>query len=194
MHPNKQFLAHLVVHMPLCLHDLFRIAHPLHSNWGGEGTVTWGMFPRGSEDTAAHRRLLCKRGRGYPPPPPSFRNKRLQPPGRMPSFAAPPFSDQGCFGSKNVSLPMPPDTVQSLAGGGHQDEPGTGPSARGVTGLTMGPDALSLPRLQCNGGRWVSEGAGATAASPARCGVDVWCCWTDCRLVPPSLSHVCLKH
>ena len=47
MHPNRHFLAHFVVHMPLCLQDLFRVAHPLHSNWGCEGTV-------------ARRRLLCK--------------------------------------------------------------------------------------------------------------------------------------
>ena len=33
--------------MPLCLHVLFRVADPLHSNWGDEGTVTWGMFPGG---------------------------------------------------------------------------------------------------------------------------------------------------
>ena len=50
MHPNRPFLVHFVVHMPLCLHDWFRVAHPLHSNVG-----TWGMFPQGSEDTVAHR-------------------------------------------------------------------------------------------------------------------------------------------
>ena len=67
MHPNRQFLAHAVVHMPLCLHDLFRVAPPLHSNGGGrggEGTITSGMFPWGSEDTVARRRLLCKGGGG----------------------------------------------------------------------------------------------------------------------------------
>ena len=65
MHPNRQFLAHFVVHMPLCLHALFRVANPLHSNRGeGEGTVIWGMFPWGSEDTVARRRSLCKGGRG----------------------------------------------------------------------------------------------------------------------------------
>ena len=41
---------------------------------GGEGTVTWGMFPRGSEDTVTRRRLPCKGGGGgllsvlHPPP------------------------------------------------------------------------------------------------------------------------------
>ena len=66
MHPNRPFLAHFVVHMPLCLHDWFRVAHPLHSNGGGggEGTITWGLFPRGSKDSVARRRLLCKGGRG----------------------------------------------------------------------------------------------------------------------------------
>ena len=51
MHPNRQLLAHFVVHMPSCLHGLFCVACPLHSNRGCEGTVTWGMFPRGCEDT-----------------------------------------------------------------------------------------------------------------------------------------------
>ena len=60
MYPNRQFLAHLVVHMPLCVHVLFRVAGRLHSNrgGGGEGTVTWGMF--GCEDNVARGRLLCK--------------------------------------------------------------------------------------------------------------------------------------
>ena len=62
---HRQFLPHFLVHMPLCLHDLFRVAHPLHSNGGGKGTVTWGMCPRGSEDTVARRRLLCKGVRGH---------------------------------------------------------------------------------------------------------------------------------
>ena len=33
---------------------------------GGEGTVTWGMFPWGCEDTVARRRLLCKGEGGLP--------------------------------------------------------------------------------------------------------------------------------
>ena len=40
---------------------------PLHHNpggGGGEGTVTWGMSPRGCEDTVTHRWLLYKRGGG----------------------------------------------------------------------------------------------------------------------------------
>ena len=36
---------------------------PLHSNWGIEGTVAWGMLPWGCEDTVARRWLLHK-GRG----------------------------------------------------------------------------------------------------------------------------------
>ena len=64
MHPNRQFLAHFVVHMPLCLHDLFRVAVVIGGGGGGEGTVTWGIFPRGCEDTVARRQLLCERGRG----------------------------------------------------------------------------------------------------------------------------------
>ena len=37
MYPNRQFLAHFVVHMPLCLQVLFRVAGLLHSNRGGGG-------------------------------------------------------------------------------------------------------------------------------------------------------------
>ena len=61
MHPNR---LHFVVHVPSCLHDLFCVMRPLHSNRGDEGTVTWGMCLWGWEDTVARRRLLC-RGRGY---------------------------------------------------------------------------------------------------------------------------------
>ena len=39
-HPNRQFPAHFVCHAILCLHVLFRVAHPLHSNQGCEGTIT----------------------------------------------------------------------------------------------------------------------------------------------------------
>ena len=53
MHPNRQFLAHFVVHTPLCLHVLFRVARPLHSHRGvRELGVFWGMFPWGCEGTA----------------------------------------------------------------------------------------------------------------------------------------------
>ena len=37
MYPSRQFLAYFVVHMPLCLHVLFRVARPLHRNRGGGG-------------------------------------------------------------------------------------------------------------------------------------------------------------
>ena len=39
MHPNRKLLAHFVVHMPLCLHDLFRVVHPLHSNRAREPSL-----------------------------------------------------------------------------------------------------------------------------------------------------------
>ena len=45
-----------MVHILLCLHGLFRVAGPLHSNQGGD--ATWGMFPRGCEDTVARKRVL----------------------------------------------------------------------------------------------------------------------------------------
>ena len=48
------------VHMPSCVHVLFRVVCLLHSNRGCEGTVRWGMFPRGCEDTVARSPLLCK--------------------------------------------------------------------------------------------------------------------------------------
>ena len=60
MHPNRQSPAHFVVHVLSCLHLLFRVARPLHSNWQCKGINTCGMFPRGCEDTVAPRRLLCK--------------------------------------------------------------------------------------------------------------------------------------
>ena len=54
MYPKRQSLAHFVVHMPLCLHDLFCAVHHLHSNWRGGG-LAWGVFPQGCEDTVVHR-------------------------------------------------------------------------------------------------------------------------------------------
>ena len=65
MHPNRQFLPHFVVHMPLCLYDLFRVARPFPRNVRGEGSVTWGMSPRRCEDTITRKQLLCKGRRGY---------------------------------------------------------------------------------------------------------------------------------
>ena len=44
MHPNRQFPAHFVVHMPLFLHDLFRVAHPLYAI-GGRGNRHLGYVP-----------------------------------------------------------------------------------------------------------------------------------------------------
>ena len=66
MHPNRQFPL-FCVDMPSYWHVLFCVTHPLHSNQGGRETVIWGMFPRGCEDTVAHRWLLSKgEGGGYP--------------------------------------------------------------------------------------------------------------------------------
>ena len=72
-HPNRQFPTHFAVHTPLCLHVLFRVARPLHSNQGVGGPslgVFSGVFPPGCDGTVAHDHLLCK-GRGvieaYPP-------------------------------------------------------------------------------------------------------------------------------
>ena len=44
MHPNRQLLAHFVVHMPLFLHDLFRVTHPLCAI-GGRGNRHLGYVP-----------------------------------------------------------------------------------------------------------------------------------------------------
>ena len=35
VHPNRQFPAHFVIHMPSCLHILFYVARPLHSGARG---------------------------------------------------------------------------------------------------------------------------------------------------------------
>ena len=63
-YPNRQFLAHFVVHMPLCLHVLFGVAGLLHSRGGGgcEGSIIWGILEAfwGMFGTVARRRLLCK--------------------------------------------------------------------------------------------------------------------------------------
>ena len=64
VHSNRQFLAHFVVHMPLCVHVLFRVARSFNSN-RGEGTDTWGMLSQGCEDTVACRCLLFKGGGGH---------------------------------------------------------------------------------------------------------------------------------
>ena len=70
MHVNRPFSRRSMVHMPCCLPVLLRVARPLHSNRGGEGTFTWGTFPRGCEGTVARRCFLYKEGgRGIPPTP-----------------------------------------------------------------------------------------------------------------------------
>ena len=66
-HPNRQFPAHFVVHTPLCLHVLFRVARPLHSDRGCEETVTWGILgyvPSGAREPLCTDRLLCSGGWG----------------------------------------------------------------------------------------------------------------------------------
>ena len=45
--------------MVCLLHDLFCVTCPLHSNQGGEGTVTWGC-----EGAIAQRRIMYKGGLG----------------------------------------------------------------------------------------------------------------------------------
>ena len=47
MYPNRQLLAHSVVHMPLCPHVLFCVAGLLHSNWVGRGNRHLGDVPPG---------------------------------------------------------------------------------------------------------------------------------------------------
>ena len=51
-HPNMQFPAHFVVHTPLCLHVLFRVARPLHSFF-------FWLRPRLSVCTACALRAHC---------------------------------------------------------------------------------------------------------------------------------------
>ena len=65
MHVNRPFSGRSVVHMPRYLPVLLCVVRPLHSKRGGEGTVTWGTFPRGCEGTVARRCFFYKGGRGY---------------------------------------------------------------------------------------------------------------------------------
>ena len=55
--PNRQSPAHLVVRMPSCLHDLFCIARPLHTNRRGRGNRHLGYVPwgGGGEDAVPRR-------------------------------------------------------------------------------------------------------------------------------------------
>ena len=68
-HPNRQFPAHFVVHTPLCLHVLFCVARPFHSNRGCEGTITWGILeyvPSGVRGNRRARALTMQgEGGGY---------------------------------------------------------------------------------------------------------------------------------
>ena len=59
MHPNRQFLARFVVHVPLCLHTLLCVRHPLCSLRRAR-EVTWGMW--WCKDTVACRWLLSRGG------------------------------------------------------------------------------------------------------------------------------------
>ena len=63
MHPNRHFLAHFVVHMPLCLHDLFRVAHPLHSN-RGRGNRLLGYVPSGVRGYRRTQAITMQGGEG----------------------------------------------------------------------------------------------------------------------------------
>ena len=61
LHPP--FPGFFVVYMPSCLHALLRVTCPLLG--GGEGTITFGMFPWGCEGTIARRRLLFGGGDNF---------------------------------------------------------------------------------------------------------------------------------
>ena len=65
MHVIRPFSGRSVVDMPCYLPVLLRVPHPLHSKRGGEGTVTWGTFPRGCEGTVTRRCFLYKGGGGH---------------------------------------------------------------------------------------------------------------------------------
>ena len=62
MHPNRQFPAHFVVHMPSCLHVLFRAVRPLHSNRGCDRTVAPNRLPYKAGGGGNH--YLCILGLG----------------------------------------------------------------------------------------------------------------------------------
>ena len=61
MHPNRQFVAHFVVHIPSCPHDLLCVARPLHSNRRCEGTIIW-LVPSGVR-VNRHAQPLTMQGR-----------------------------------------------------------------------------------------------------------------------------------
>ena len=66
MHPNRQFLAHFVVHMPLCLHDLFHVTHPLHSHLG-RGNRLLGYVPSGVRGYRPAQAITMQGGGGVRP-------------------------------------------------------------------------------------------------------------------------------
>ena len=66
MHPNRQFPPNFVVHMPSCLHVLFRVARPLHSNWGCEGTVIWVGSLGGAREPLRPAAYYARGGGGTP--------------------------------------------------------------------------------------------------------------------------------
>ena len=70
MHPNKQFPAHFVVHVPFCLHDLFCATRPLHSNCGvggGRGDDDLGYVPSGVQGYHHAQAIAMQGGRGVVP-------------------------------------------------------------------------------------------------------------------------------
>ena len=58
MHPNGQFPHHFVVH--ICVLCFIVVG----GGGGGEGTVTWGKFPRGCGDAVARSHLHYNGGGG----------------------------------------------------------------------------------------------------------------------------------
>ena len=64
-HASQQAVpGSFVVHMASCLHVLFRVARPLHSNRGCEGTVMWGTFPGGWRGYRRAQPLIMQGGGG----------------------------------------------------------------------------------------------------------------------------------
>ena len=63
MYPNRQFLSHLVVPMPFCLHVLFRV---VGGNWGGRGNRQLGYVPLGVPGYRCAQAITMQRGGGVP--------------------------------------------------------------------------------------------------------------------------------
>ena len=62
-HASQQAVPGFVVHMSSCLHDLFRVACPLHSNWGAR-EPSLGVCSLGGARIPSRSGNYCARGRG----------------------------------------------------------------------------------------------------------------------------------